>query len=86
MSRLNYLSERECVVYTIEEELGNLERLAPPREAFSDEELNALRQSVVRLSRFVSNLERDDGDERLPHWLQRKAKRTHAAMRRDDQG
>ena len=72
MSRLNYLSEREWVVYTIEEELHNLERLAPRRDAFDAEELNALRECAIRLNRFVSNLDSDADEEPLPHWLRRK--------------
>jgi hypothetical protein len=35
MNGLNYLSEREWVVFTIEEELGNLERLTAPMSAAS---------------------------------------------------
>jgi len=86
MSRLNYLSEREWVVYTIEEELDNLERLAPPRDAFSTEELNALRQSAVRLNRFVSKLDSGADEEPLPHWLQRKPSHTPADEDDDDDG
>lgn len=72
MSRLDYLCERESVVFAIEEELERLERLAPAREEFSDDELDALHQSVLRLNRFISNLEADADDDRLPYWLQRK--------------
>ncbi len=72
MSRLNYLSEREWVVYTIEEELQNLERLAPAHEEFSKEELMALRQSLARLNHIVSDLNKDVGEEKLPPWLQKK--------------
>ncbi len=79
LSRLNYLCEREWVVYTIEEELGKLERLNPAREAFSEEELNALRQSLIRLNRFLSNLESDADDKPLPHWSQRKSPGTPAS-------
>jgi len=84
MSRLNYLSEREWVVYTIEEELNNLERLEPAREAFSNDELDALRQSAIRLNRFVNNLERDADEEPLPHWLQRKSPDTPGNETDDD--
>jgi len=72
MSGLNYLSEREWVVFAIEEELGNLERLAATRLEFSDLELDVLHRSLVRLNRVVTNLDGGAEKEPLPHWLQRK--------------
>jgi hypothetical protein len=72
MSGLNYLSEREWVVFTIEEELNNLEYLAPSRQQFSTLELEVLRESLVRLSRIVTNLDKGAEEQLLPRWLQRK--------------
>ena len=72
MSGLNYLSEREWAVYTIETELQNLERMVSAREAFSVEELTVLRRSLARLNQIMSDLDEDAGEDGLPAWLQRK--------------
>ncbi len=72
MSGLNYLSEREWAVYTIEKELQVLERLSPARAAFSGEEMKVLHQSLAQLQQIVSDLDKDAGENELPTWLQRK--------------
>ena len=72
MSGLNYLSEREWAVYTIDKELQILQRLTAAREAFSGEELMVLRRSLARLSQIVSDLDENVGEDSRPAWLQRK--------------
>jgi len=84
MGGLDYRCEREWVVFTIEEELGNLERLASTHQQFSDRELDVLHQSLVRLNRIVTNLDKDTEEEPLPHWLQRKSVDTTASGTDDD--
>ena len=72
MSGLDYLSERQWVIYTIEEELGNLERLVASRQQFNHDELNILADCQIRLNGILAALASGPGEEPLPAWLQRK--------------
>ena len=72
MSGLDYLSEREWVIFTIEEELGRLERLIAGGERLRPQDLEILAQCQARLQRMLAMSAGVSADEPLPAWLRRK--------------
>lgn len=72
MSGLDYLSEREWIISTIEEELGRLERLVADGERLSPQDLNILAECRARLEGIFATLAKAPADEPLPPWLRRK--------------
>ena len=72
MSGLDYLSEREWVIFTIEEELGRLERLVAGGERFGHQDFKILADCRTRLDRVLTTLTNATAEEPLPDWLRRK--------------
>ena len=72
MSGLDYLSEREWVIFTVEEELGRLERLIAGGERLNPQDLEILTQCQTRLECMLAMTASAPADEPLPAWLRRK--------------
>lgn len=76
MSRLDGMKDHELAIQSILEDLAFLERRTASGQRFSTDELNDLRESLVRLADIVGKTGQPEqtgwktDNEPLPSWLQ----------------